>query len=916
MKKWSLCVVLLQSLYGGILPVYAHPIDLNVVQVDTSSQQSPEADTSAQPDSETSEMKSFNELIEGAEVLEGLFKLYHDPETGKLYAAIAPEQLNQNYLYTATLESGIGEAGLYSGLPLEDFLFYFRQVHNKLHFVVRNVHFRAQPNDPAQKSINRLFSDSVLHALDIKSTHPETNTLLVDLGPLLLSDLAGVKSILSEQIGSAYKLDRAKSHLGSIKAFPLNLEIQTIYGFSNQAGESTGLRSLPDDRAFSLRVHYSLSKLPEGHGYRPRLADNRVGYFIIAHQDLSLRNQREPFVRYIKRWHLAKQDPTAPLSPPQEPIVFWIENTFPVEYRDAVREGVLMWNRAFEQAGFSNAIEVRQMPDDADWDPADIRYNTLRWVNSFDGAFALGPSRANPLTGQILDADILIDAGLLKAFRRSYRGLKSTASGSALSPLATLSTDPTLCISGLHQPQASDADPESASHQSQFLDEDELCLSAGAHQQFAIGSLALALFEQVEPESVEMQQFINQFLRWLVAHEVGHTLGLRHNFRGSTWLQPEELNDPEITRTRGLVGSVMDYTPINLAPPGTPQGDYFTSVVGPYDEWAIAYGYKPLSATTPASELPALRKIAQRAPEAALAYATDEDSYDGDPSAIQYDLSADPLRYARWQMDNAQEMWRRLEHQPQLIGESYSELSNRFDIVFDYYTRHAAVAVNYIGGKSFYRDHVGDPEGRIPFAVVPLAQQQAALDTLATYVFSQDAFQFSPDLLNKLAPPRWRHWGSHARSAQLDYPIHNRIFSLQKRILRSLLARNRLTRLRDFELKTAPGQTLILPELFATLQTMIWTELTQPDAAGNISSLRRAVQHEHMDLLINMVLRVSNVPEDARTLAWYQLRQLRQSIDKTIKKRSKMLDIYTRAHLEAASDRITKALEADLRSNL
>ena len=140
-----------------------------------------------------------------------------------------------------------------------------------------------------------------------------------------------------------------------------------------------------------------------------------------------------PYVRYINRWHLEKENPTAKLSKPKQPLVYWLENTIPVEYRDWVKEGVLMWNSAFEKIGFQDAIEVRQMPDTADWDPADARYNTVRWMIQPGGGYAVGPSRAHPYTGQLYDADIRISADFMRymhdKFQDFIKPLTSSYSG-------------------------------------------------------------------------------------------------------------------------------------------------------------------------------------------------------------------------------------------------------------------------------------------------------------------------------------------------------------------------------------------------------------------------------------------------------------------------------------------------------
>ena len=288
--------------------------------------------------------------------------------------------------------------------------------------------------------------------------------------------------------------------------------------------------------------------------------------------------------------------------------------------------------------------------------------------------------------------------------------------------------------------------------------------------------------------------------------------------------------------------------------------------------------------------------------------------YDLDPDVNAWDNSNDVLRYSQWQLNNARLMWDRLNKRYPAKGESYSELSDLFDQVFSHYLRHTHYITKYIGGQSFYRDHAVESNGRLPFAPVPLEIQRQALATLQKYVFAANAFNFPPSLLNKLAPSRWMHWGDRAMMGRLDYPIHDSIYALQSLVLKDLLSGDRLSRLRDIELKSQQGQALTLPELFSTLQQDIWTEVVEPDKEPmKISSLRRALQREHLELTTKMVLRTVDVPEDARTLAWYNLRQLRDQLNKTLS-RSRKLDEYTKAHLEETQARINKTLNAEIQS--
>ncbi|MFN6472946.1 MAG: zinc-dependent metalloprotease [Nostoc sp. SerVER01] len=860
----------------------------------------------------------FIEIVKRSDKLEGLFTVYCNNDSGKIYLEIKPEQLNKNYLATVTLESGVGENGIYSGLPLADFLFYFRRINNKLHFVVRNVKFRTE-SISEQRSLARSFSDSVLYSLPIDGIHPFSKNILIDLDNLLMQDFPGLAPLLKYSLQADYYLEPSKSYFGDVNSLPENIEIDSIYGFSSREGAD--LVSVPDSRALTLKVHYSFSQLRENNGYIPRLADDRVGYFITAFQNFSNNNSQEEFVRYINRWHLEPSDPNAALSPPKKPIVFWIENAVPLEYRDAIREGVLMWNKAFEKAGFQNAIEVQQMPDDADWQPADVRYNTIRWFNSLDGGFARGPARVNPLTGEILDADIIVDANMVRSIRQTYYTYVESNNKEFGNKNITLASE---CTDGGLREKHREWGKKVMGGGSQWdiansqvltsQKNSDVCYGMGSVNQATMGALALSILQNATPSSEAMQEYVHEYLRSLIAHEVGHTLGLRHNFHGSAMLTPQELNNTEVTHAKGLVGSVMDYLPVNVAPQGVQQGDYFPEIVGPYDEWAIEYGYKinpwpKIEPMIPEMEKTFLEKIALASPQPELSYATDEDISDINPLANVWDMSNDVLVYSQWQMDNARVMLQRLEKGYLSPGESYSNLRVLFDRVLGYYFSNAKLLSQYIAGQSFRRLHAGD-DTSWAFVPVSLLKQRQALTKLQEYVFGENAFNFSAQLLNQLAPSRWRHWGSFAPNYRLDYPIHDRILSFQSAIVRSLLDGDRLNRLQDIELKTQPGEALSIPELFDTLQTSIWTEVLTPGEFQPISSIRRSLQQEYLNILLGMMLHTIDAPEDGRTLAWYELRQLQKAIDVRLEQLGENTDIYTLAHLQVSGDRISKALKS------
>lgn len=886
---------------------------------------------------------SFERLVKGLKKLDGLFTLYRNSQ-GRLLAEIRPDQLDRNYLFVATLSAGVGEFGLYRGMPLDDFPFTLRRFNNRIQLVIPNLLFRSTLGSPQNTAQNTAlnsdsFSDSVVYTLPIVATRSASKTMLVDLSGLFLRDAPGIEALRPLLKLLSYQPNAEQSFFKSIKNFPLNAEIEANYQLNGgDGGFFFGLQSIPNRKSFNLGVRYSLSQLPAKDSYRPRLADERIGYFLTAYRDVSGRDRPDPFVRYINRWHLEKKDPSLALSPPKQPIVLWIENAVPKEYREPIREGILMWNAAFEQAGFKDAIEVRQMPDNADWDPADIRYNTIRWFKSIDGGFALGPSRVDPFTGQILDADILIDESMVRFVQEEYRTLSSGAdldSDAAGIGFGGSTTAPAALALGCIDSRTIARGPEAQIAQAlkplqprldRFGDQDR-CYSQAARTQFSVGQLNLSMLRNVLPSGPEAKAYQRQYLSSLVAHEVGHLLGLRHNFHGSTMLKPSELNDRKVTEKQGLSGSVMDYLPVNLAPEGQTQGDYYTQHIGPYDTWAIVYGYSPIEAKTIEGERKALAAIAKRSPEPGLAYATDEDMVAGrDPLVNAFDLSADPLTYNQQQMDRARRLWDKLNKRGPGIGESYSTLRRQFSYLLGYYFRNAIPLTNYIGGRSLNRFRAGDAPGRTPLETIAVDQQRQALTALGNTVFTPKSLDVPPELLDKLPPSRWVHWGASPEVFNFDFPLYDRLLNFQTYVLSNLLSGDRLVRLRNAELQRQPSLTIA--ELLSTLQATIWET---PLINGEIPGLRRGLQRQYLNILVNLTLRntragdeatsiadqiaainTEGVPDEARILARYQLQQLRGRINGAIGDRR--WDLLTRAHLEESRDRITKTLDAGLRS--
>ncbi len=834
-------------------------------------------------------------LTKDMKKIEGLFTLFQKDQ--KLLVQIKSADLGKNYIVITSIAKGISSGQVLGGMSWnfgDDAVWTFKKVGDKLHVLRRNVRFKAKTGTPEAEAVKLAYNDSVLYALPILSS--EGGGVLVDMTSIFMSDDQGI----GRSIGYRFASDR--STWAKVKAFPHNVELQVAAVYSG----SQNFDTVVDPRGVQVNVHYSISKLPEN-GYKTRLADDRVGYFMSVAKDFSNQDEDEHFIRHINRWNLEKADPKAKLSPPKEPIVFYLEKTVPIHLRPYVRAGIEEWNLAFRKLGYDNAIEVRQQRDDDDWDPEDVRYNTFRWITA-EAGFAMGPSRVNPFTGEILDADIIFDASFLRYWKHDYETFTPAEVAQMMGggPLS----EPERSRSQI--PQGLPASPKFARNSETPFPQHSCALGVGMQQQMGFAAAALMAQGASGDKGKLPDKFVHQAIKEVVMHEVGHTLGLRHNFKASSWKSLEDINKLPIDAPEATIASVMDYAPANISADKQKQGPYYTATLGPYDYWAIEYGYGD------AADAAALKKIASRGSEQGLDYSTDEDtrSTDSDPLSNRFDLGENPINFARKQMELSSKLMDKVLERSVEEGAGYQRARQAFGLLLSEYWRSAFFAARFPGGVQVHRDHKGDPKQRPPFAVIPPAQQRDAIKLLSETALGTP--KYDPNLLNHLAASRWSHWGMDSLS-RLDYPIHDTIGMLQGRLLGQLLSGRTLTRLHDSELKIAgDADAYTLAEHIRLMVGAVFTEWQKP-AAGEytarkpyVSSFRRQLQRMVLKELAAFVVSGYGVPEDARTLARMHLSTLDQQIAALLKNQDVKLDDYSRAHLLDSQRRIQQVLNAEL----
>ena len=605
----------------------------------------------------------------------GFLTFYYDAKKGKIWLEI--DKFGQELLYYPTLAQGVGsnDIGLDRGRLGAEHVVSFERSGNKVLLIEPNYGYRALSTDSLERrAVAESFAQSVHAGFEVVAE--EGGRVLVDLTPFLLQDAVGAVQAISQTKQGSFKVDasRCALYLPRTKAFPKNTEFEATITLTGDAPGPYLRQVVPTPTAVTMRQHHSFVELPPLDGsYTPRLFDPRSGMNNIEFFDYASPVSQPIQKRYITRHRLAKKDPSAPISDPVKPIIYYMDPGAPEPIRSALMDGIGWWNQAFEAAGYRNAFQVRLLPADAD--PMDIRYNLVQWVHRSTRGWSYGASITDPRTGEILKGKVTLG-------------------------------------------------------------------SLRVRQDYLIAQGLTARFENNAADTAALMPMALARLRQLAAHEVGHTLGLPHNYIAST-----------INRS-----SVMDYPHPQVDISGTANAptlslsNAYATGIGEWDKAAITYGYQDFPKGT--NEKMALDGLIQSYLKKGLKFLSDQDA--------RPEGSAHPQTHL-WDAggtDAIEELARTMKiRQIALANFSASKIpvgmpmANLEEVLVPMYMFHryqVEATSKVVGGVSYSYALRGD--GQVVAETVPADQQKKALAMLASTV-TANSLQIPASIL-KLIPPR------------------------------------------------------------------------------------------------------------------------------------------------------------------
>lgn len=782
-------------------------------------------------------------ITKDAVTKEGIFKVHKVKD--KYFYEIPSGEIGKEFLWVTQIARttlGVG----YGGQALGRRVVRWERIENKIN--LRNVNYSvvADPKNPIAEAVRNANNETILMAFPVAAWGPN-EAAVIDVTRLFTTDIFEFSA--RQRLG-ATMMDASRSYIDRISAFPTNIEAKATHTYSRTAppaGAPGGGQPSPfgaggmSPGSATVVLHHSMVKLPEN-PMMPRLFDERVGYFSVGQMDYSRPEQKATERRFITRWRLEKKDPNAAVSEPVKPIVYYIDRATPPWLVPFVKKGVEKWQKAFEAAGFKNAILAKMQPsvsEDPEFDPEDARYSVIRWLPSTIEN-ASGPHVNDPRTGEILESDIQMYHNIMN-LQRSWYFL-----------------------------QAGPLDPR-------------------------VHKLPIP------------QDIMGTLVEYVVAHEVGHTLGFQHNMKASSMYPQEKVRDREWVKKMGHTPTLMDYSRFNYVAQPEDKIDVADLIpgIGPYDVWATMWGYKPIpTAETSDQELPVLDSWAREQDKTPWLRFSTAASAGSDPGELTEAVGdADAVRSTALGIANLKRVSKLLVPATTTqAGQPYNDLNELYGRMLGQWTLELNHVAAIVGGYNSQQKHIGQPGVR--FDLIPRTRQANAVRFLNENAFVTPTWAIDKDILRRIEP----------------IGALNRIRNAQNSVLNNLLSSSRFARL--IEQQALDGAAAYDPgEFLSDVRSGVWTELSAP--APVIDAYRRNLQRSYLDIANNKL----NAPPptlpqglpasfaamfvtsgDERGFYRAELNEIDTAAATAI---AKTTDRATKVHLEAVRDQIAKILDPD-----
>ena len=618
-----------------------------------------------------SKAKSYDQVItKEAKSKKGLFTTHQVGD--KFYFEIPKKHLGKDMLLVsqiAKLPSGIGGGYVNAGTSSHEQLIVWEKFQEKIMIKVKSYASVAADSLPISLSVKANNYEPTLYMFDIETYSKDSSNVVIDVTKFYSSDIPAM-SALDASLRETHKvknLDPTRSFIRSVKSFPLNIEVLQDFTYNASKPSATAYTE-----TISLQMNQSMILLPEK-PMKPRLFDQRVGYFTQKQYDYSSEELKSDQKTYIQRWRLEPKDMAAykrgELVEPIKPIVYYLDPATPMKLRKHMKKGVENWQKAFEVAGFKNAIICKDPPtaaEDPDFSPEDIRYSVIRYVASTTRN-ATGPSVSDPRSGEIIESDIIWYHNHLRSYRNRF-----------------------LLETGASNPNARTLDTR--------------------------------------------EEDIGAMMEMVISHEVGHALGFPHNMGASSSYEVENYRKADFTNKEGISASIMDYARFNyIAQPGD-QGVRYIRQMGPYDDYAVNWGYRVLpDAVSPEDEVPTLNKwVEAKAGDARFRFGNQGTTFD--PSSQTEDVGNDPVRASTYAVKNLKYVAKNLADWTSKKTNDYEDLIELNDELLSTWSRYVGHVTTMVGGV--YEQYAKPNQQISSYNPVPKASQQAAVNWLLANAFS------------------------------------------------------------------------------------------------------------------------------------------------------------------------------------